>query len=189
MSGQCWPNAILEREWLALRWHMQGLLGYGRWTNIETNGWQLRWPDEQNDIMLTSFVDVGPTKLPTKCQRWSNKWLLSGLEHVEFHIRQSIVICLLLRTHMMYLCDFFLNFNVFLPINSISSVAFRKFTKTHQWSSAILDQHHYYGILPFTPAGLLRWSKRMNKSQETVTYIQPTSNSRSAKAHQTCHFE
>ena len=32
MSGE---NAILEREWLALRWHMQGLLGYGRWTNIE----------------------------------------------------------------------------------------------------------------------------------------------------------
>ena len=35
MSGQRWPNAILETEWLALRWHMQGLLGYGRWTNIE----------------------------------------------------------------------------------------------------------------------------------------------------------
>ena len=35
MSGERWPNAILEREWLALRWHMQGLLGYGRWANIE----------------------------------------------------------------------------------------------------------------------------------------------------------
>ena len=37
MSGQRWSNGILEREWLALRWHMQGLymLGYGRWTNIE----------------------------------------------------------------------------------------------------------------------------------------------------------
>ena len=34
-GGQLWPNAILERERLALRWHMQGLLGYGRWTNIE----------------------------------------------------------------------------------------------------------------------------------------------------------
>ena len=33
-----------------------------------TNGRQLSWPDEQNDIGLTSFVDVGPTKLPTKCQ-------------------------------------------------------------------------------------------------------------------------
>ena len=32
-----------------------------------TNGWQLSWPDEKNDIELTSFVDVGPTKLPTKC--------------------------------------------------------------------------------------------------------------------------
>ena len=68
MSGQRWPNPILKREWLALRWHMQGLLGYGRWTNIETI-----WPDEQNDIGLTSFVVVGPTKLPTKCQRWPNK--------------------------------------------------------------------------------------------------------------------
>ena len=29
MSGQRWSNAILEREWLVLRWHMQGLLGYG----------------------------------------------------------------------------------------------------------------------------------------------------------------
>ena len=38
-----------------------------------TNGWQLSWPDEQNDIGLTSFVDVGPTKLPTKCQRWPNE--------------------------------------------------------------------------------------------------------------------
>ena len=36
MSGQRLPNAILEREWLALRWHMQGLLSYERWTNIES---------------------------------------------------------------------------------------------------------------------------------------------------------
>ena len=35
MSGQRWPNAILESERLALRWHMQGLLGYGRWTNTK----------------------------------------------------------------------------------------------------------------------------------------------------------
>ena len=74
MSGQCWPKAILEREWLALRWHMQGLLGYGRWTNIETNGCQLRWPDEQNDIMLINVIcRRQPTKLPTKCQRCPNK--------------------------------------------------------------------------------------------------------------------
>ena len=47
-----------------------------------TNGWQWSWPDEQNDIGLTSFVDVGPTKLPTKCQRWPNNWLLSGIRLV-----------------------------------------------------------------------------------------------------------
>ena len=35
MSGERWPNAILGREWLALHLHMQGLLGYGRWANIE----------------------------------------------------------------------------------------------------------------------------------------------------------
>ena len=70
MSDKRWPYAILEREWLALHWRMQGLLGYGRWTNIEpTVGMQLSWPDEQNDKGLTSFVDVGPTKLLTNCQR------------------------------------------------------------------------------------------------------------------------
>ena len=35
MSGQRWSIAILERGWLALRLHMQAVLGYGRWTNIE----------------------------------------------------------------------------------------------------------------------------------------------------------
>ena len=37
MSGQRWPNAILERKWLALRLHTQGLWGRGRWTNKEPN--------------------------------------------------------------------------------------------------------------------------------------------------------
>ena len=36
-------------------------------------------PDGQNDLGPTLFVNVGPTKLQTKCQRWSNKWLLSGI--------------------------------------------------------------------------------------------------------------
>ena len=31
-----------------------------------TMGWQLSWPDEQNGIGLTSFVDVKPTKLLIK---------------------------------------------------------------------------------------------------------------------------
>ena len=35
MSNQRFLNAILEIEWLALRWYMQGLLGQGRKTNIE----------------------------------------------------------------------------------------------------------------------------------------------------------
>ena len=25
-----------------------------------SNGWQLSWPDKQNDIGLTSFINVGP---------------------------------------------------------------------------------------------------------------------------------
>ena len=36
-------------------------------------------PDGQNDLGPTLFVNVGPTKLQTKCQRWSNKWLLSRI--------------------------------------------------------------------------------------------------------------
>ena len=73
MSGQRWPNAILEREWLALRCICRAIVGLQVLDQHRTNGWQLSWPDEQNDIGLTSFVDVGPTKLPTKCQRWPNK--------------------------------------------------------------------------------------------------------------------
>lgn len=29
--------------------------------------------DEKNDIESTSFVNVGPTKLPIQCQRWPNE--------------------------------------------------------------------------------------------------------------------
>ena len=77
MSDQCWSNSrsILEREWLALRWHEQDLLGLGRWTNIEqTVDNNLSRPDEQNDIEPRSFVNVGPTKLPTLVQRMIVIW-------------------------------------------------------------------------------------------------------------------
>ena len=50
-----------------------GLVGLRALDQHRTNGWQLSWPEEQNDIGLTSFVDFGPTKLQTKCQRWPNK--------------------------------------------------------------------------------------------------------------------
>ena len=50
-----------------------GLVGLRTLDQLRTNGWQLSWPDEQNEIELNSFVDVGPTKLPTKGQRWPNK--------------------------------------------------------------------------------------------------------------------
>ena len=36
-----------------------GLVGLRTLDQHRTNGWQLSWPDEQNDIGLTSFVDVG----------------------------------------------------------------------------------------------------------------------------------
>ena len=36
----------IEIEWLALRWHMQGLVGL----SAEDQPWQLSRPDEQNDI-------------------------------------------------------------------------------------------------------------------------------------------
>ena len=35
--------------------------------------WQLRRLDKQINIEATSFVNVGPTKLPTKCRRWPNE--------------------------------------------------------------------------------------------------------------------
>ena len=48
------------------------LIGLRAFDQPWTNRWQFGrpWP--------TSFVNVGPTKLPTKCQRWPNEWLLSG---------------------------------------------------------------------------------------------------------------
>ena len=88
----CRANAILERDWLALRWHMQGFLGYGRWTNSEpTVGNELSWPDEKNDIGLTSFVGVGPTKLPTKCQRWPNTILEREWLALRWHMQGFLV--------------------------------------------------------------------------------------------------
>ena len=43
-----------------------GFVGLRALDQHRTNGWQLSWPDEQNDIGLTSLVDVGSTKLPDK---------------------------------------------------------------------------------------------------------------------------
>lgn len=31
------------------------------------------WTNEQNEAELMSFVNVGPTTLPTKCPRWTNE--------------------------------------------------------------------------------------------------------------------
>ena len=74
MSRQRWPNAILERELIVgITLAYSGPFGLRALDIHRTNGWQLFWPDQQNDIGLTSFVDVGPTKLPTKGQRWTNK--------------------------------------------------------------------------------------------------------------------
>ena len=64
MSNQRRPNAILEIEWLGLHWHWLRELKQHR-----TNRWQFSRSDEQNDIGTTPFVNVGPTKLPTKYQR------------------------------------------------------------------------------------------------------------------------
>ena len=62
MSGQPRSNAILES--------MVGItLAYAGLVGLRALDQHRSWPDEQNDIGLTSLVDVGPTKLPTKCQR------------------------------------------------------------------------------------------------------------------------
>ena len=42
-----------------------GLVGLRALGQHRTNLWQLSQPDEQNDIEPTSFVNVGPTKMPT----------------------------------------------------------------------------------------------------------------------------
>ena len=78
MSDQRWSNETHERVWLALRWHVQVLFGLRALEQHRTNRSQLGRPYEQDDIGSTSFVNVGPTKLPTKCQRWPNELLLSG---------------------------------------------------------------------------------------------------------------
>ena len=73
MSDQRWPKAILEREWLALRWYMQGLLGLRALEQHKTNRLQLSRPDEQNDIGPTSVVNVN--KLPTLAQGMIAIWI------------------------------------------------------------------------------------------------------------------
>ena len=67
MPGRRWPNAMV-----GITLAYAGLVGLRALDQHRTNGWQLSLPVEQNDIGQTSFVDVGPTKLPTKCQRWTN---------------------------------------------------------------------------------------------------------------------
>ena len=52
-----------------------GLLGLKTMDQHRTNRWQSRWGDEQNVVEPTSFVNVGPTILPTKCERSPNKLL------------------------------------------------------------------------------------------------------------------
>lgn len=59
-------------------WHMHGLFGKGRTLNqhgqtvVNSVGPISKMTLEQ----LTPFVNVGQTILPTKCQLWTNKWLL-----------------------------------------------------------------------------------------------------------------
>ena len=57
-----------------------GLAGLRALDQHRTNGWQL----------ILSFVDVGPTKLPTKCHRWPNKWMLSGKGLDRGDIREAL---------------------------------------------------------------------------------------------------
>ena len=63
----CWPNANV--------WHMLGICMACWGKNIgPTSNQPLRCVDEQNDVEPTSFVNVGPTILPTNWhQFWSNE--------------------------------------------------------------------------------------------------------------------
>ena len=61
MSGQRWPNAILEREWLALRWHMQGCWA----TDVGPT------PNQRLAIMLARWAKWHRTNVI--CRRRANK--------------------------------------------------------------------------------------------------------------------
>ena len=94
MSGQRWPNAILERKRFGITLAYAGHVGLRTLDQHRTTGWQLSWSDEQNDIGLTSFVDVGPTKLPTKCQRRSTKLMICYLGMGSYFIKSASVSCI-----------------------------------------------------------------------------------------------
>ena len=64
------------RYWKENGWHCVGICRTCWDKGVETTWkkrWQLRWADEHNDVAPMSFVNVGPTKLPTKCQQWPNE--------------------------------------------------------------------------------------------------------------------
>ena len=73
--GQYYGGVILEREWLCITFAYAGLDGLKACINNELTVWQLRRPDDLNDVAPTSFVNVWPKILPIKCQRWPNEWL------------------------------------------------------------------------------------------------------------------
>ena len=54
-----------------------GIVGLWALGQLRINRWRLSRPDVQNNIGPRSFVNIGPTILPTKYQRWPNEWLLS----------------------------------------------------------------------------------------------------------------
>ena len=74
----CRTNRILNRKWLVLRWHRQGLLGSRRWTNIEPSR-----SDEQNDFRPTSFTgryrgSLGAPPPPLNLERYLFNFFWGG---------------------------------------------------------------------------------------------------------------
>ena len=65
MSNHWWPYAILEREKLALRREKQGLLGYGRWINIE--------PTVGNKVGPMSKMTSGQRHVQHRANKTANK--------------------------------------------------------------------------------------------------------------------
>ena len=51
-----------------------GLVGLRALEQHRTNGWQLSWPDKQNDIGLTSFVNKTADRMPALAQQMIAIW-------------------------------------------------------------------------------------------------------------------
>ena len=122
-------------------WHYVGICR-ACWTN----NWQWRWADEQTDIEPTTFFNVSPTILPTKCQRWPNK-LLNSTELALI----TVDIFVLLLTFELHRS---IHLTLFWPPTFNSSIFSRIFFT--------LDSDSSYSFIPASPRSDQRLDRAMS---------------------------